>query len=101
MAETSTMQPAASGDLRELRLALVCYGGVSLAIYMRGVTKELHRLLLASAAYAPFSGRWISTTRTAGSNSSSRPSAGGIATPESLDSPPARSSTAPRRDSTS
>jgi patatin-related protein len=51
MAETSTMQPAASGDVRELRLALVCYGGVSLAIYMHGVTKELHKLLLASAAY--------------------------------------------------
>src|SRR5216683_1894915 len=51
MTETSTMRPAASGDVRELRLALVCYGGVSLAIYMHGVTKELHKLLLASAAY--------------------------------------------------
>lgn len=36
---------------RELRLALVCYGGVSLAVYMHGVTKELHKLVLASAAY--------------------------------------------------
>lgn len=38
-------------DVRELRLALVCYGGVSLAIYMHGVTRELHNLLRASAAY--------------------------------------------------
>lgn len=35
---------------RELRLAVVCYGGVSLAIYMHGVTKEIHKLVLASAA---------------------------------------------------
>jgi patatin-related protein len=34
---------------RELRLAVVCYGGSSLAIYMHGVTKELHRLVRASA----------------------------------------------------
>jgi patatin-related protein len=39
-----------TGAVRELRLALVCYGGVSLAIYMHGVTRELHKLLLASAA---------------------------------------------------
>ncbi len=35
----------------ELRLALVCYGGVSLAIYMHGVTKELHKLVVASRAF--------------------------------------------------
>ena len=35
---------------RELRLAVVCYGGVSLAIYMHGVTKEIHKLVLASTA---------------------------------------------------
>ncbi len=35
---------------KELRLALVCYGGVSLAIYMHGVTKELWKLLKASEA---------------------------------------------------
>ena len=35
---------------RELRLAVVCYGGVSLAIYMHGITKEIHKLVLASAA---------------------------------------------------
>jgi patatin-related protein len=39
---------AASGDTRELRLALVCYGGSSLAIYMHGITKEIHRLVKAS-----------------------------------------------------
>jgi hypothetical protein len=26
---------------KELRLALVCYGGVSLAVYMHGVSKEI------------------------------------------------------------
>src|SRR3954471_10389730 len=35
----------------ELRLALVCYGGVSLAVYMHGVTKELHKLVQASRAF--------------------------------------------------
>jgi patatin-related protein len=35
---------------KELRLALVCYGGVSLVIYMHGVTKELWKLLKASEA---------------------------------------------------
>jgi patatin-related protein len=35
-------------DTKELRLALVCYGGSSLAIYMHGVTKELHRLVKGS-----------------------------------------------------
>ena len=31
-----------------MRLALVCYGGVSLAVYMHGITKELHKLARAS-----------------------------------------------------
>ncbi len=35
---------------KELRLALVCYGGISLAIYMHGITKEVWKLLRASAA---------------------------------------------------
>src|SRR3954451_16946504 len=39
----------ADHDVRELRLALVCYGGVSLAIYMHGITKELEKLTRASA----------------------------------------------------
>lgn len=33
---------------KELRLALVCYGGISLAVYMHGVTKELWHLARAS-----------------------------------------------------
>ena len=37
---------------KELRLALVCYGGVSLAVYMHGVTKEIWKLLRASRAHA-------------------------------------------------
>ncbi|MEZ0496539.1 patatin-like protein [Sphingomonas sp. IW22] len=36
---------------KELRLALVCYGGISLAIYMHGITKELWRLVCASQAW--------------------------------------------------
>jgi patatin-related protein len=44
--------PPRDADIRELRLALVCYGGVSLAIYMHGVAKELQKLVAASAAYA-------------------------------------------------
>jgi patatin-related protein len=38
-------------DEAELRLALVCYGGVSLAVYMHGVTKELHKLVRASRTF--------------------------------------------------
>jgi patatin-related protein len=34
---------------KELRLALVCYGGVSLAVYMHGVSKEILKLTRASA----------------------------------------------------
>lgn len=33
---------------KELRIALVCYGGISLAVYMHGVTKELWKLCCAS-----------------------------------------------------
>jgi patatin-related protein len=40
-----------SDSVREVRIALVCYGGVSLAIYMHGVTRELHRLVLASSRF--------------------------------------------------
>lgn len=36
---------------KELRLALVCYGGVSLAVYMHGITKEVWKLLRASRAF--------------------------------------------------
>lgn len=33
---------------KELRIALVCYGGISLAVYMHGVTKEIWKLARAS-----------------------------------------------------
>ena len=36
---------------KEIRLALVCYGGVSLAVYMHGITKEIWRVLRASRAF--------------------------------------------------
>ncbi len=42
--------PALDGTFREIRLGLVCYGGVSLAIYMHGMTKELQKLVIASRA---------------------------------------------------
>ncbi len=35
---------------KELRIALVCFGGVSLAVYMHGVTKEILKLVRASSA---------------------------------------------------
>lgn len=38
-------------DVKELRLAVVCYGGVSLAIYMHGITRELQALVEASEEY--------------------------------------------------
>jgi patatin-related protein len=52
VAPTAAYKPPAlpaEHDVRELRLALVCYGGVSLAIYMHGITKELEKLARASA----------------------------------------------------
>ena len=36
---------------KELRLALVCYGGISLAVYMHGITKEIWHLAKASRAF--------------------------------------------------
>ena len=36
---------------KELRIALVCYGGISLAVYMHGVTKELWKLACASRSF--------------------------------------------------
>ncbi|MBI5319028.1 patatin-like protein [Bradyrhizobium sp.] len=35
---------------KELRVALVCFGGASLAIYMHGITKEILKLVRASGA---------------------------------------------------
>ncbi|MGN6270085.1 MAG: patatin-like protein [Sphingomonas sp.] len=36
---------------KEVRLALVCYGGISLAVYMHGITKEIWRFAKASRAF--------------------------------------------------
>lgn len=36
---------------KELRVALVCYGGISLAVYMHGVTRELWHATRASRAH--------------------------------------------------
>ena len=42
---------SAASLVKEIRLGLVCYGGVSLAIYMHGVTKELFKLVRAARAF--------------------------------------------------
>ncbi|NBU80012.1 MAG: DUF3376 domain-containing protein, partial [Sphingomonadaceae bacterium] len=36
---------------KELRLALICYGGISLAVYMHGITKEIWKLARASRSF--------------------------------------------------
>jgi patatin-related protein len=36
---------------KELRIALVCYGGISLAVYMHGVTKEIWKAVRASRGF--------------------------------------------------
>ena len=45
-----------AGKAKELRLGLVCYGGSSLCIYMHGITKEINRLVSASASRAGANG---------------------------------------------
>src|SRR3546814_6424642 len=35
---------------KEVRLALICYGGVTLAVYMHGIVQEIWKLLQASQA---------------------------------------------------
>jgi patatin-related protein len=42
---------------KELRIALVCFGGLSLAIYMHGITKEFLKLARASSALHAISNR--------------------------------------------
>jgi patatin-related protein len=42
---------------KELRIALVCFGGVSLAVYMHGIGKEILKLVRASAALHAISDR--------------------------------------------
>ncbi|HEX6312520.1 MAG TPA: patatin-like protein [Acidimicrobiia bacterium] len=51
MADADATRAEPPLDVCELRLALVCYGGVSLAVYMHGVTKELQKLVVASTAF--------------------------------------------------
>ena len=34
---------------KELRIALVCFGGASLAVYMHGISKEILKLVRASS----------------------------------------------------
>src|ERR1700690_1140659 len=59
LAQTASREPAPvsnrsiDGDsaVPELRIAPVCFGGVSLAIYMHGITKEVAALLRASRAF--------------------------------------------------
>src|SRR3546814_8983771 len=36
---------------KELRFAMICSGGISLAVYMHGITKEIWRLAAASRAW--------------------------------------------------
>jgi patatin-related protein len=47
---------------KELRLALVCYGGISLAVYMHGITKEIWKLSRASRAFHADDDDDLSTT---------------------------------------
>ncbi len=47
--QTAPSTPTASSIDEEVRLAVVMYGGVSLAIYMNGVAQELYRLVRATA----------------------------------------------------
>ena len=42
---------------KELRIALVCFGGVSLAVYMHGIGKEILKLVRASSALHRISDR--------------------------------------------
>lgn len=49
----TTSNPGRMGAVlreKELRIALVCFGGASLAIYMHGITKEILKLARASCA---------------------------------------------------
>ena len=46
---------------KELRIALVCYGGISLAVYMHGVTKEVWQLARASRGFLAREDRGDST----------------------------------------
>ena len=49
---------------KELRIALVCFGGVSLAVYMHGITKEVLKLARASSALHAITNRAKRSTAT-------------------------------------
>ena len=49
---------------KELRIALVCFGGVSLAVYMHGITKEILKLARASSALHAITNRVKRSTST-------------------------------------
>jgi patatin-related protein len=49
---------------KELRIALVCFGGVSLAVYMHGITKEILKLARASSAVHAITNRTKRSTAT-------------------------------------
>jgi patatin-related protein len=55
---------------KELRIALVCFGGVSLAVYMHGISKEILKLVRASRALHAIADR---TERTAASFTAGAP----------------------------
>jgi patatin-related protein len=44
---------------KELRIALVCFGGVSLAVYMHGISKEILKLVRASSALHAITDRTV------------------------------------------
>ena len=47
---------------KELRIALVCFGGASLAIYMHGITKEILKLARASSTLHGIADREVRST---------------------------------------
>lgn len=49
---------------KELRIALVCFGGLSLAVYMHGITKEILKLVRASSALHAITNRASRLTAT-------------------------------------
>lgn len=49
---------------KELRIALVCFGGVSLAVYMHGITKEILKLARASSELHAVTSRSARATAT-------------------------------------
>jgi patatin-related protein len=72
-----TAPPAAAGGpalnpLREFRLAIVMYGGVSLSIYMNGVGQELFHLVRSTAPSVPQGGNAVPESQLVGSEKAYR-----------------------------